>query len=154
MNTTKQRLTVVALLGILTVGVAFYASLRAVAADNQAQKSEVSPNDLAMKLIGTWKLETAANPGSPSGIGTRLKFFTGTHWCVVQPDPDTGVIVFQHGGRYVLEGNELRETTDFAGELTTSALGRTATFTIQIDGDTYKQEDPSGRFNETWSRVK
>jgi len=154
MNTIKDRLTVFALLGILTVGVSFSTSLRAVVADNQAQKKEASPNDLAMKLIGTWKLETATNPGLPSGIGTRLKFFTGTHWCVVQSDPNTGLIVFQHGGRYVLEGNELRETIDFAGEFTKSLIGKTGTFTIQINGDIYKQVDPNGQFNEAWKRVK
>ncbi len=154
MNTTKQRLTLVALLGVLTVSVSFYESLRAVAADDQAQKSKASPNDLAMKLIGTWKLQEATNPGSPSGIGTRLRFFTGTHWCVVQPHPDSGLIVFQHGGHYVLEGNKLKTTTDFAGELTKSLIGRSATFTIQIDGDTFKQVDPNGIFDETWERVK
>jgi hypothetical protein len=106
-----------------------------------------------MKLIGTWKLEVASNPGSPSGIGTRLKLFTGTHWCVIQPIADTGVIFFQHGGRYVLEGNKMSETTDFAGELTKSFIGKTGTFTIQIDGDTYKQVDPNGTFDETWRRV-
>jgi hypothetical protein len=154
MSNTKQRLTVVALLGILTVSASFYESLRAAAADDQAQKGKASTNDLAMKLIGTWKLETTANPGSPSGIGTRLKLFTGTHWCVVQPHPDTGLIIFQHGGHYVLEGNQLRATTDFAGEVTKSFIGRTGTVTIQIDGDTYKQVDPNGVFNETWKRVK
>jgi hypothetical protein len=154
MNTTKQRLTIVALLAIFTVGVFFHESLRAVAADEQARESKASTSDLAMKLIGTWKLEAASNPGSPSGIGTRLKFFTGTHWCVVQPHPDSGVLIFEHGGRYVLEGNKMRSTTDFAGELTKSFIGKTATFTIQIDGDTYKQVDPDGIFNETWKRVK
>ncbi len=154
MNTTKQRLALVALLGILSVSASFHESLRAVAADDQVQKSKASTNDLAMKLIGTWKLQEATNPGSPSGIGTRLKFFTGTHWCVVQPHPDTGLIVFQHGGHYVLEGNKLSVTTDFAGELTKSLIGRTAIVTIQIDGDTYKQVDPNGIFDETWERVK
>lgn len=143
----------VALLAILAVGVVFYELLRNVRTDEQAPRSKASASDLTTKLIGTWTLEAASNPGSPSGIGTRLKFFTGTHWCVVQPDPDTGVIVFQHGGRYVLDGNKMRATTDFAGQLTKSLIGRTATFTIQIDADTCRQVDPNGKFNETWKRV-
>jgi len=154
MNTTKQRLTVLALIGILALGVSLYLSAPAAAADATAPKSKATANDLATKLIGTWKLETATDPGSPSGIGTRLRFFTGTHWSVVQPQADTGVIVFQHGGRYVLEGDQMRVTTDFAGELTKSFIGTTGTFTIQVDGDTYKQVDPNGVFNETWKRVK
>lgn len=154
MNMTKKRLTVVFLLGILIVGVYFCESLRGMAADDRRQRSEGSTGDLGKKLIGTWKLETAANPGSPSGIGTRLKFFTGTHWVVVQPRPDTGLVVFQLGGHYVLEGNQLRVTTDFAGAGTKSFIGRTTTFTIQVDGDIYKQMDPNGTFDETWERVK
>ncbi len=154
MITAKQRLTAFALLGILTVSVSFCTSLRAVAADDRAQNSTTITNELARKLIGTWKLQKAANPGSPSGIGTRLRFFTGTHWCVVQPHPSTGLIVFQHGGHYLLEGNKLKTTTDFAGELTKSFIGRTATFTIQIDGDTFKPVDPNGVFDETWERMK
>ena len=154
MNTTKQRLCVAAVLGILALGVSFYLSWPAVAAEAKTPKSKTTANDLATKLIGTWKLETAADPGSPSGIGTRLRFFTGTHWCVVQPDPATGVVVFQHGGRYVLEGDKLKSTTEFAGEVTKSFIGSTGTFTIQVEGDTYKQVDPNGVFNETWKRVK
>lgn len=145
---------VVALLGSLTLSVYFYHSLLAMAAGDEAQRSGASTSDLALKLIGTWKLQRATNPGVPSGIGTRLKFFTGTHWCVVQPEPGTGLIVFQLGGHYMLEGNKLRATTDFAGEPTKSFIGRTATFTIQLDGDTYKQVDPKGTFDETWERVK
>src|SRR5437867_1598966 len=114
----------------------------------------VAADDVAGKLIGTWKLEEASTPGSPSGIGTRLKLFTGTHWCVIQPDPNSGEIVFQHGGRYTLEGGRVKTTTDFAGASTKSMIGRPGTFTIQIDGDTMKQTDAQGVFNETWKRVK
>ena len=64
------------------------------------------------------------------------------------------MIVFQHGGRYTLEGNKLRETTDFAGERTKSLIGKTGTITVEIEGDTYKQVDSNGIFNETWKRVK
>lgn len=154
MNTTKQRLTLVALLGVLALSVSFYGPVRAVAGDDKVQKRQASTNDLGMKLIGTWKLQEATKPGSPSGIGTRLKLFTGTHWCVVQPQAESGLIVFQHGGHYVLEGNKLKSTTDFAGELTKSLIGKTATFTIQIEGDTLKQVDADGVFDETWERVK
>jgi hypothetical protein len=100
-----------------------------------------------------WKLEEASTPGSPSGIGTRLKFFTGTHWCIIQPDPNTGVVVFHHGGRYTLEGNKLKTTRDFAGESTQRMIGSSGTFEIQIVGDTKKQVDADGVFHETWKRV-
>jgi|GEM_PF-2165460 len=50
------------------------------------EKSKVAEQDPNAKLIGTRELKKAENPGSPSGIGTRLKMFNGTHWCVIQPD--------------------------------------------------------------------
>jgi len=64
------------------------------------------------------------------------------------------VIVFQHGGRYELEGSLLKTTRDFAGESTKEMIGTSGKFTIQIDGDTLKQIDADGVFNETWRRVK
>ncbi len=154
MNTTKQHLTVVAFLGIITVSIFFCKTSRGMAADAQVQPNKTSTNDLAKKLIGTWKLESAVTPGSPSGIGTRLKLFTATHWCVIQPDRETGVIVFQHGGRYVLDGNKMKESIDFAGEHTKASIGKTSIRIVEVDGDTYKQVDPNGVFTETWKRVK
>jgi hypothetical protein len=154
MGKTKRRLAVAVLFGILGMAVSWSASKPTRAAEEPAQKNEGKQSDLAKQLIGTWKLEEASTPGSPSGIGTRLKFFTGTHWCIIQPDPNTGVIVFQHGGRYELEGNVFKETRDFAGASTKSMIGGKTTLKLEIDGDTMKQADADGVFNETWKRVK
>lgn len=153
MNTKEQHLTVTVILGLAAVSLFFLPPSRGMAADAKVQPSKTSANDLVKKLVGTWKLESAVNPGSPSGVGTRLKMFTATHWCIIQPDPATGLIVFQHGGRYVLEGNQMKETVEFAGELTKSAIGKTGTRFIEVEGDTYKQVDPNGVFTETWKRV-
>lgn len=80
--------------------------------------------------------------------------FTGTHWCVIQPDPKTGVIVFQHGGRYELDGDTMKTTRDFAGESTKALIGGTGKLKIEIESDTMKQADSEGVYNETWKRVK
>jgi hypothetical protein len=117
------------------------------------EKSKTAELDPSAQLIGTWKLEKAENPGSPSGIGTRLKMFNGTHWCVIQPD-EAGKIVFLHGGTYEFNGVELKTTTDFAGALTESFIGKKGSLKLEIDGDTLRQIDPNGVFNETWRRVK
>ncbi len=117
------------------------------------EQSDNSKQQTAQKLIGTWKLEKAENPGSPSGIGTRLKMFNGTHWCVIQPDT-AGRIVFLHGGTYEFDGAELKTKTDFAGELTETFIGTNGTVKLDIEGDVLKQIDPNGVFNETWRRVK
>ena len=120
-------------------------------ADEGAKASSAEP---AKKLIGAWQLKTAKNPGSPSGIGTRLKLFTGTHWCVIQPDPMSGKIVFQHGGHYSFDGSVLSETIDFAGDSTSSLIGKTFKLELKITGDVLEQIDPEGVFNETWERAK
>ena len=119
-----------------------------------AQATTASAPQAATHLVGTWKLEEASTPGSPSGVGTRLKLFTGTHWCVIQPDSSSGQIVFQHGGRYALDGDKLTTQTDFAGESTKGMIGRKGVYTIKITGDTMTQADADGVFNETWKRVK
>jgi len=143
--------TLVAVLaGVVTLSSSFPRMHAQEATQAEAAKS----NLLAQKLIGTWRLEDAARPGSPSGIGTRLKMFTGTHWCVIQPDPNTGVIVFQHGGRYEVDGDTIKTMRDLAGESTKSVIGSTGKLKINIEGDTMKQADSEGVYNETWKRVK
>jgi hypothetical protein len=108
----------------------------------------------AKTLLGTWQLKTAKNPGTPSGIGTRLKLFTGTHWCVIQPDPTSGKIVFQHGGHYSYDDGVLSETIDFAGESTSSLIGKTFKHKVKVTPDVLEQTDPEGIFDETWERAK
>lgn len=154
MNWTKQQVTLFLIFGLLATGIPLHMAIRASAADDQTQKKKSDQGDLAAQLIGTWKLEEASTPGSPSGVGTRLKFFTGTHWCIIQPDPDTGVVVFHHGGRYQVEGNKVKTTREFAGESTKTLIGGNKTLTIEIEGDTMKQVDSDGVYNESWKRVK
>ncbi len=132
----------------------FWASPQRLLADDKPQQDEAASPNLAEKLIGTWVLEEAKTPGTPSGIGSRLKFFTGTHWMITQPDPNTGVVVFHHGGGYTLDDDTLKTTTDFAAASTKSRIGTKGSFKIQVDGDTYKQADAKGIFNETWKRAK
>jgi hypothetical protein len=106
------------------------------------------------QLVGTWRLEETSTPASPSGTGTRLKMFTGTHWCVIQPDETTGEIIFHHGGRYELDGGTMTTTVDFAGASTKARIGIKSMLTIQIEGDIMRQADSAGVFNETWKRVQ
>ncbi len=79
-----------------------------VAYDETRQVNEVSPDD-AERLIGAYALEPSERPGTPPGIGTRLKFFIGTHWMITEPDPETGQVVYHHGGRYVLNFDTIIE---------------------------------------------
>jgi len=143
----NQHLLSIALISLFVATFSFRAT-RTVADD----ELQIAKHESTSKLVGTWKLEKAENPGSPSGIGTRLKMFNGTHWCVIQPD-GAGKIVFLHGGTYDFDGSQLKTKTDFAGELTQTFVGTSGTVKLEIDGDVLNQIDPKGVFNETWRRV-
>src|SRR4051794_14007882 len=97
----KQTSARVAVGLILAAGLLLSVSLQSRAQD-QCHETEASSNNLAKTLVGAWSLVKAQTPGNPSGIGTRLKYFTGTHWMITQPDPKTGQVVFHHGGHYKL----------------------------------------------------
>jgi hypothetical protein len=125
-----------------------------IGAADQPRQGEAGPTKLARELIGTWILVEAKSPGSPSGVGSRLKSFTGTHWMITQPDPKTGEVVFHHGGRYTLDGDMMAGSIDFANESTASLIGQTHKFKISVDGDTFKQTGLDNPFTETWRRAK
>ncbi len=124
-------------------------------ADEKQAVPAVAKADLAKDMIGTWTLaETKGPAGNPSGIGTRLRFFTGTHWMITQPDPKTGEVVFHHGGRYTLDGDTMAETVDFANQSTASMIGNKHKFKVTVEGDVYNQVGLDNNFTETWKRVK
>ena len=140
----------------VAVGVAALGSFAATGGRIRADEKKVegAKSDLAKDLIGTWTLAEAETPGSPSGVGSRLKFFTGTHWMITQPDPKTGEVVFHHGGRYTLDGDTMAGTIDFANKNTAPLIGKTHKFKIKVDGDTFTQTGQDNSFTETWKRVK
>jgi bla regulator protein BlaR1 len=126
-----------------------------IGSNTSAAAVPMSSSELANQLIGTWVLDKELGPKSnPSGVGVRMKSFTGTHWEITQPDPKTGVIIFHHGGTYKLEGDKYFEHKDFAGESTKDGMGNTGEFTIKIEGDMLTQTGINNPWNEVWKRVK
>src|SRR5215204_5123954 len=103
MKNSTNSMSVTASFAVVVCTIGYLAAQPQLIAQETNLPRASAPQALASRIIGTWKLEEASTPGSPSGIGTRLKLFTGTHWCVIQPDPKSGEIVFQHGGRYELD---------------------------------------------------
>src|SRR5687767_14261271 len=80
---------------------------------------EAAAAALDRQLRGTWIL--VGKPGQveePPHVGGRLKFFTGRHWTITQADPNTGEVMFHHGGTYTLKGDELSETIGYANKST------------------------------------
>lgn len=109
--------------------------------------------DLQARLLGTWVLEKAAVPGTPSGVGLRRKTFTPGHWEMEQKNPTTGAIVFRHGGTYRLQGDIIESTTTFANKSTANRIGQVSSAKIKVEGDVYTQVGLDNPFTETWRRV-
>jgi hypothetical protein len=102
-------------------------------------------------LMGEWILASSDRPGNPSGIGIRRKSFTDTTWSMVQKDPATGFVVFEHGGEYKLNGTSYTETVRHAGTSTANLIGQTFTYRVTVSGNSFSQVD--GTWNETWRRA-
>jgi hypothetical protein len=101
-------------------------------------------------LVGEWILVSSDRPGNPSGIGIRRKTFTQATWSMVQKDPATGIVAFEHSGEYKLEGTAYTEKVTRAGASTANLIGQTFKCQVTVSGDTYTQVGP---WNETWRRV-
>src|SRR5262245_12305158 len=81
-----------------------------VGASDQPPKGAAEPTKLAKDLIGTWVLVgTPDKVGDPPQSGGRLKFRTGKYWAITQADPETGKVIFHHGGTYTLDGDPYAE---------------------------------------------
>jgi hypothetical protein len=129
-----------------------------VGAGDPPPNKGAEPTKLAKDLIGTWVLVgTPDNIGDPPASGGRLKFRTGRHWVVTQADPDTGKVMFHHGGTYTLDGDTYTETVEYANENTADLIGKAFKFKVKVEGDTYTQTgvgDDNPFKGEVWKRVK
>ncbi len=103
--------------------------------------------------MGTWVLAEASTPGRPSGIGIRQKIFSPGRWEIIQTDPQTGEIVFHHGGTYRLQGDVLEQKVEFATQKTRNYIGQVRRFRIKVEGDIHIQIGLGNPFNEVWARA-
>jgi hypothetical protein len=110
----------------------------------------------ADQLIGAWVLVgTPDHVGKVPSAGGRIKFFTGTDWCITQSDAKTGVVLFHHGGTYSVNGDILHANLDFANSSTVEMIGQTnGNFTFKIDGDTMTSMGVDNPWKEVWKRMK
>ncbi len=112
-------------------------------------------SQLAQDLIGAWILiGTPGKVGQPPAAGGRYKFCTGRHWLITQADPNTGAVIYHHGGTYLLDGDNYTEKVEFANENTASLINKALKFKIKIEGDTYTQIGIENPYSEVWKRVK
>jgi len=152
----SQRLSVKAAV-LIALGLAVPASLaaRLRADEGKEPAAAAKPSQLARDLVGTWVLAgTPDKPEDPPEKGGRLKFFTGKQWCITQAEPETGKVIFHHGGPYTLDGDEMAETIEYANENTATLIGKTHKFKIKVEGDIYTQTGQDNEFTERWKRLK
>ena len=120
-----------------------------------AQDQEAPPSKLAKDMVGTWALAgTPDDVGEPPAKGGRLKFLTGRHWVITQADPNTGEVVFHHGGTYTLDGDEYVEKVEYANENTKYLINQTLKFKVKVEENTYTQIGVGNPYSEVWKRAK
>lgn len=136
------------------LGAAAFATIIGLAvllpADDGAKTSQ-----LAREAVGTWIL--AGTPGKvedPPPAKGPLKFLTGKHWTFTQADPQTGKVVYHHGGTYTLDGDNYTETVNYANENTANLIGQTWKFKLKVDGDTLTQTGIGNPYTQVWKRAK
>jgi hypothetical protein len=128
--------------------------LFALRADAQSPRG-AEPAGLARDLLGTWVLVgTPDKVGEMPKSGGRLKFLTGKHWTITQAHPDTGKVIFHHGGTYTIEGDNYEETVEYANENSGELIKKTLRFKIKVEGDTLTQVGLGNPFTEVWKRAK
>jgi hypothetical protein len=148
----NRRLFRVALLSTLVLALPA-ATTGQLRADDKPAGEEPPP--LAKQLIGTWVLAgTPEKVEEPPASGGRYKFFTGKHWCVTQADPDSGEVIYHHGGTYTLDGDTYEETILYSTANNAGLIKQTFTFRIKVEGDTYTQIGVGNPYSEVWKRAK
>ena len=113
------------------------------------------PSQLAKDAIGTWIL--AGTPGKvqdPPPANGPLKFLTGKHWTFTQADPQTGKVIYHHGGTYTLDADNFTETINYANESTANMIGQSFKFKLKIEGDTLTQTGIGNPYTQVWKRAK
>ena len=150
MNTTLVRLA--ALILIVTPWYVS-ASLAQDSTESKPKSEKINEADLQSQMLGAWLL--AGKPGTDDAPkrGARMKFFGHHHWLITQADPDTGKVIWHHGGTYELDGNTLVTKTLFAIERTAHLIGSENRFKVKVDGNTYTQIGVGNPWSEAWRRT-
>jgi hypothetical protein len=104
--------------------------------------------------IGRRAFRGPGDEKEPPAKGGRLKFFGAKNWTITQADPDTGAVVFHHGGTFTLEGDKFSEKIEYANDNTKDLIGKSLHFTIKVEDDKLTQQGIDNSFNEVWKRVK
>jgi len=144
------------LAGIVAASVLALAS-PATAADTQTPANPaVAAPDSANDLVGAWILVGKPDHiGKAPSAGGRIKLFTGTHWCITQAEPKSGVVLFHHGGTYSVSQDTFHANLSFANSSTMNMIGKTnGDFTFKVEGDRLTNIGVDNPWQEVWQRLK
>ena len=143
---TFQFFAAIAFVGIALP--ALQAQEKVTPAPKEASKS------LHESLLGAWALSSAIDEKGELKPGAQMKLFGLKHWVITQSNPETGELIYHHGGTYKLEGDTYEETVKFAAPSTKSLIGKTFKFKIVVDGDTYEQVGIGNPYSHKSKRLK
>ncbi len=120
---------------------------------NSSPSVTAGTSKLHSSLLGAWLL--AGKPGTTDrpAPAVRMRFFGEHHWLITQADPNTGVVIFHHGGTYTLEGDILTAKTTFATAPTANMIGQETKFKISVNDGTYTQIGIGNPWSEEWRRA-
>jgi len=123
--------------------------------DEKEGAVSTEPSQLSRDIIGTWILVgTPDEIGEPPESGGRFKFITDRHWVITHADPNTGEVIYHHGGTYTLKGDEYVESVDYASENTNYLINNSYKFKVAVEGDKLTQIGIGNDWNEVWKRAK
>ncbi len=103
--------------------------------------------DNTRAIQGSWALDL--RDGS-----RRIKFIADGQWAITQADPETGAVIYHHGGTYTLDGSTYVEKVVFANPSTAALVGREHKFEVIVEGDTIHQKGIGNPWTEDWKRIK
>ncbi len=126
-----------------------------------AVEDPAKDNELAGKLVGTWKLVSAKYNGQESDVtksGVTLKHITPGNYMWLTYDAETKEITRAGGGTCTIEGEKYAETGQYGlGPDFQATRDKTHAFTMKLDGDTVHQNGALAdglKIEEVWERVK
>ncbi len=92
--------------------------------DTAVSPPKPAKQELRQSLLGAWVLLGKPGTKNEPTDGARMKFWGRGHWLITQADPQTGKVIFHHGGTYTLDGDKYEETIAFATETTKHLIGK------------------------------
>jgi hypothetical protein len=119
-----------------------------------ADDSNNDEPDLNQLMLGAWVRQPLPNLENQPNFDSYYKFWGLGHWCISNSDPETGHIIFHHGGTYTIDGNKYVETITFANESTQGMIGMILEYEISLDGDIFDQVGLNNSYTQKWKRLK